>query len=170
MSQPQPWYPPQPPPQKSNTTLIIVIVLVVVIAVGVVGAIAAYSFVNFAARNTANLRLPHSLNLASGQITVPASNYYYYYFTIPASATGITVTGSFTVTGGGQIQVLVMDQASFNNWKANYGFTSYYNSGQVTSGTITASLPGSGTYDLVYSNPSTTDKNVQTTAYLYYLA
>jgi hypothetical protein len=170
LSQPQPWYPPPPPTQKSNTTLIIVILLVVVIVVGVVGAIAAYSFVNFAARNTANLRLPHSLSLASGQIAVPANHYYYYYFTIPASSTGITVTGSFTVSGGGQIQVLVMDQSNFNNWKASYASTSYYNSGQVMSGSITASLPIGGTYDLVYSNPSTTDKNVQTTAYVYYVA
>jgi hypothetical protein len=170
LSQPQPWYPPPPPPQKSNTTLIIVIVLVVVIVVGVVGAIAAYSFANFAARNTANLRLPHSLNLASGTITVPANHYYYYYFTIPASSTGITVTGSFTVYGGGLVQVLVMDQSNFNNWKGNYGYSSYYNSGQATSGSISVSLPSAGTYDLVYSNPSTSDKNVQTTAYVYYVA
>ena len=170
MSQPQPWYPPPPPAQKSNTTIILVIVLVVVIVLGIVGAIAAYSFINFAARNAANLRIPHSLNLASGQITVPAVHYYYYYFTIPATATGITVTGSFTVTGGDQVQVLVMDQANFNNWKTNNGFTTCYNSGQATTGTISASLPHTGTYDLVYSNPSSTDKNVQTTAYVYYLA
>ena len=154
--------------------MIIVIVLVVVIVVGVVGAIAAYSYINFATSNTSNLRLPRSVNLVNGQITVQPGQYNYYYFTIPTGATGITLTGSFTASGGGgnDIEVLVMDQTNFANWQNRNQFSSYYDSGQVTTGTVHASLPASGTYDLVYSNRFSTvsSKNVQTTVYLYYLA
>jgi hypothetical protein len=64
-----------------------------------------------------------------------------------------------------------MDQANFVNWQNGHQASAYYDSGQLTTGTISASLPSSGTYDLVYSNAFSTfsSKNVQTTVNLYYL-
>jgi len=63
-----------------------------------------------------------------------------------------------------------MDETNFINWKNGHQSTAYYNSGQLTTGTISASLPSSGAYDLVYSNAFSTfsSKNVQTTVNLYY--
>ena len=64
-----------------------------------------------------------------------------------------------------------MDHANFINWQNGHQHTWYYTSGQFTTGSISASLPGAGTYDLVYSNTFSTvsSKNVDTTVYLYYL-
>jgi type II secretory pathway pseudopilin PulG len=164
--------------------LIIVIVLVVIVVVGAVGAIAAISFYNFARSSTSNLRLPHTANIVNGLITVQPRNYTHYSITVPGGATGIAIGGSFSVSGGtgNNIEVLVLDQSNYNNWqnayqlsviynnwKSDYRLRTYYDSGQVTTGTIAASLSISGVYYLVYSNvPSTVTKNVQTTAYLYY--
>ncbi|HZY46776.1 MAG TPA: hypothetical protein VFE96_03160 [Candidatus Bathyarchaeia archaeon] len=174
LSQPQPWYPPPPQAQKSNTTLILVIVLVVIVVVAVVGAIAAYSFFNYARSSTSNLRLPHTGNIVNGLITVRPGTYNYYQFTVPVGATSTALGGSFSVSGGtgNNIEVLVMDQSNYNNWKSGYQASKFYDSGQVTSGTLTASLPTGGVYYLVYSNifSSSTTKSVQTTAYLYYFA
>jgi len=174
LSQPQPWYPPpSPPPAKSNTTLIIAIVVIVVVVVAVIVGIAAVSFLNFATSSTSNLRLPHSANIVNGLITVQAGSYNYYPFTLAAGSTSISVTGSFTASGGGgnDIEVFVMDQTNFINWQNGHQASAYYNSGQLTTGTISTSLPSVGTYDLVYSNTFSTvsSKNVQTTVNLYYL-
>ncbi len=115
---------------------------------------------------------PHSTNIVNGLITVPAGSYEYYQFAPPASSTGISVSGSFTASGGSgnDIVVLVMDETNFVNWRNGHQASAYYNSGQLTTGTISASLPTSGTYYLVYSNTFSvfSSKNVQTTADLSY--
>jgi hypothetical protein len=173
VSQPQPYYPP-PPPAKSNTTLIIAIIIIVVVVVAVIGGIAAVAFYNFAATSTSTLRTPRSANIVNGLITVQAGGYNYYPFTLAAGSTGISVSGSFTASGGSgnDIEVFVMDESNFINWRNGHQASSYFSSGQLTTGTISASLPSTGAYDLVYSNTFSTfsSKNVQTTVNLDYYA
>jgi hypothetical protein len=154
--------------------LIIAIVLIVVVVVAVIGGIAAISFYYFAASSTSTLRVPHSANIVNGLITVQAGKYNYYWFTLPAGSTSTSVTGSFTASGGSgnDVEVFVMDQTNFVNWQNGHQASAYYDSGQLTTGTISATLPSSGTYDLVYSNTFSTfsSKNVQTTVNLFYYA
>jgi hypothetical protein len=117
VSQPQPYY---PPAAKSNTTLIIAIIIIVVVVVAVIGSIAVIAFYNFAATSsTSTLRTPRSDNIVNGLITVQAGGYNYYPFTLAAGSTSISVSGSFTASGGSgnDIEVYVMDDTNFINWK-----------------------------------------------------
>jgi len=148
--------------------------VIVVVVVAVIGGIFAIAVFNIASTSNLTSRLPRSANIVNGLITVQAGGYNYYFFTLPAGSTSISVSGSFTASGGSgnDIQVFVMDDANFINWKNGYQASSYYSSGQLTTGTISANLPSPSTYDLVYSNAFSTvsSKNVQTTVNLYYFA
>ena len=165
-----PWYqaPSQPTPTKSNTTLIIAIIVIVIVAVAVIGGILAVGFFSALSSTTTQ----HSGNIVNGLVTVPAGYYQYYQFTVPASATLVSVNGMFTASGGSgnDIIVYVFDSTNFVNWQNGYQASAYYNSGQTTTGTVSASLPSAGTYYLVYSNTfsTTSSKNVQTTVNLSY--
>lgn|SRR6266571_3553396 len=158
----------QTTPAKSNTTMIIAIIVIVVIVVAVIGGILAIGFFNALSTATAW----HSQNVVNGLITVPAGSYEYYQLSVSSAVTSIVVNGTFTASGGSgnNIDVLVMDQTNFVNWKnGNTGYA-IYDSGQVTTGTVSASLTAGTTYDLVYSNTFSTvsSKNVQTAVNLYY--
>jgi ribosomal protein S27AE len=157
----------QPAPKKSNTTLIIVVVVIVIVVVGaIVGILALGALFNTVSTST------HSTNLVNALVTVPAAQYEYYQFVVPSGATAVTVSGSFTASGGtgNDIEVLVFDQTNYVNWENGHAASAYYDSGQVTTGTISVNLPGAGTYYLVYNNSfsATSSKNVQTTVNLTY--
>jgi hypothetical protein len=158
----------QPVPHRSNAGLIIAVIVIVVLVVAVAGAIFAATF--FTPFSTT--RSQYSGNIVNGLITVPAAGYEYYPFTVPSGVLSIFVSGMFTASGGGgnNIEVFVADQTNFVNWKNGNSATSYYDSGQVTTGSISANLPVPGTYYLVYSNTFSafSSKNVQTTANLHY--
>ena len=156
----------QQQPARSNTKIIIAVVIIIVVVVGALGAYAAYTFFN---------TLPfaqHSQVITNTILTVQPSSYDYYQFTVPTTAILPNVSGNFTASGGSgnDIEVLVMDQVNFVNWQNNHAFTYNYDSGQVTTGNIYASLPGTGTYYLVYSNAfsSASTKTVQTVVDLNY--
>lgn len=171
LTQAQPSWAPPPPPQKSNTMLIVAIVLIVVVVVAVIAGILVVGFVANRVSNVISGQ--QVVTLVNGVITVQPGHYNYYWMTIPAGATIVRVTGTFTVSGGsGNVEVLVMDQSNYVSWTSGQHESALYDSGQVTTGTISASLMTSGTYYLVYSKDfySATSVNVQTTAYLYYIA
>ena len=114
----------------------------------------------------------HSTNIVNGLITVQPGGYNDYPMTIPSGVTSAVLTGTFTASGGSgnDIDVFVVDQTNFVNWQNGHQANAYYRSGQVTTGTISASLPAGATYYLVYSNTfsSASSKNVQTTVNLSY--
>jgi hypothetical protein len=159
-------YPP-PPPKKSKTKLIIVIVIVVIVVIGVIGSILALGALNSILSST------HSTILVNGVLTVQPGQYYYYEFLVPSGATTAVVSGSFSISPGtsSTIEVLVFNQTNYVSWSGGHAATSYYDSGQVASGTVNANLPGAGTYYLVYSNSVYTAavKSVQTTVNLTYI-
>jgi hypothetical protein len=158
----------QPVPHRSNAALIIAVVVIVVLVVAVSSVV--YFGTIFTPFSTT--RSQNSGSIVNGLITVPAGGYEYYPFTLPSGAMSIFVTGMFTASGGGgnKIEVFVADQTNFVNWKNGNSATSYYDSGQVPTGSIIANLPVPGTYYLVYSNTFSafSSKNVQTTANLHY--
>jgi len=111
-------------------------------------------------------------NLVNGLLTINGGNYQYYQFTVPSGASDIHVSGTFTASGGSgnDIRIYVLDNTSFVNWKNGHSVSTYYNSGQMTTGSISATLPSDGTYYLVYDNTFSvfSQKNVNTRATLSY--
>lgn len=101
-------------------------------------------------------------NIANGVIPVGAGSYYYYQFSIPTQA---SISGDFTAFGGSgnDIIVVLIDETAYINWINGHSVSAYYNSGQMTTGSITANVP-KGNYYLIYSNKfsSFSDKNVKT--------
>ncbi len=83
-------------------------------------------------------------------ITVEPGKYVNYQFSVPSQA---TVSGNFTASGGtgNDIRVLILDETSYVNWANGHSVSTYYDSGQITTGRITATIP-EGKYYLIYSN------------------
>lgn len=156
-----------PAPPRSNTKLIIAIVVIAVVVVAVIGSILAIGFFN----GLSNTKLPQSLNIVRATISVPAGHYYYYSFSMTSSLdSNVAVNGTFSASGG-MIQTYVFNQTNYNIWQGNpNGGYSYYNSGQVSSGTISANLPnGKGLYYLVFSNAGGSNDSVTANANVNYL-
>src|ERR1035437_6271838 len=111
-------------------------------------------------------------NLVNGAITVKAGSYYEVPFTITNAMTNSSVQGSFNASGGSgnDIIVLVFDDTSFFNWVNGHQATPIYNSGQLTTSNINASITTPGTYHLVFSNMFSlvTSKQVTTSVNLQY--
>ncbi len=100
--------------------------------------------------------------IVDGVVTVEAGKYVNYQFSVPSQA---SVSGNFTASGGSgnDIRVLILDETSYVNWINGHNVSTFYDSGQITTGSITASLP-KGSYYLVYSNTFSiaSSKNVKT--------
>jgi hypothetical protein len=152
----------QQPPAKSNTKIIIAVVIIIVVVVAGLGTYAAYSFFN----NLPSITTQKSLAIANGNYAVPAGHYYYLTFVLPVSAYLISVNGTFSTSG--RIRTMVMDSTNFGTFQSNGMGTFYYDSGSTTSGTVLATLPGSGTYDLVYLNTLGANETVNTVVTVYY--
>lgn len=101
-------------------------------------------------------------NIVNSVIPVGASKYVYYQISVPSQA---SISGDFTAFGGSgnDIIILVLDETAYINWINGHSVSTYYNSGKMTTGSITASVP-KGNYYLIYSNAfsAITNKNVKT--------
>ncbi len=88
--------------------------------------------------------------IIDGLVTVEPGKYVSYQFSVPSQA---TVSGNFTASGGSgnDIRVLILDETSYTNWINGHNVSTYYDSGQMTTGSIAANVP-KGSYYLVYSN------------------
>lgn len=115
---------------------------------------------------------PHQEKIVDSAFTVGAVSLQPYRFEVPAGARDIRVDGHFVATGGtgNDIQVLILGEDDFVNWQNGHRVMAYYDSGQITQSTITASLPGPGTYYLVFNNAFSllTPKAVQARASVSY--
>ncbi|MCL7412613.1 MAG: hypothetical protein M8353_03225 [ANME-2 cluster archaeon] len=107
-------------------------------------------------------------NVVNGVISVNAGEYVYYQLSLPSQA---KVSGDFTAFGGSgnDIIVLILDENAYINWINGHSVSAYYNSGQMTTDSISASLP-KGNYYLIYSNAfsSFSNKNVNTNVVVSY--
>lgn len=104
-----------------------------------------------------NLPVPQvrSVPITDTALTVSAVSYSWIMFSVPPDSTMVAVNGHFAATGGSgnDIQVYVLTEDGFVNFKNNHEAQSYYNSGRETEGTISATLPNqSATYYLVFDN------------------
>jgi hypothetical protein len=93
-------------------------------------------------------------NLVSGVITVKAGKFYDIPFSISKSANTGTVSGIFNVQGDTyeNIEVLIMDDTDFGEWKNAHKEQCVYNSGRVNSGNISAVSLAPNGYHLVFDN------------------
>ncbi len=75
-------------------------------------------------------------------------------FEVPPGAFNVRAEGNFSVEGGSgnDIEVFIFDEDGFANWQNRHAATPYYSSGRATRGTINVTLPGPGTYVVVFSN------------------
>jgi hypothetical protein len=155
----------KPNPRRANKTWRAVAFAATVIIIA--GLIAVFLMQN----EIHPLSTPIVQEIVNENVTVNASSYAYYNFTVPSAASTIQVNGNFTVAGGNDIKVYIMDESNFKNWQNGQNPSTYYNSGELTAGNFTVTLPSSGTYYLVYDNTFSLNmqKNVDTQASFAYI-
>ena len=109
--------------------------------------------------------VPGSRNLVSGTIMVKPGDFYDISFSLSKSANEGAITGFFNVEGNSydNIEVLLMDDHDFGEWKNAHKENNLFNSGRVNSGNISATNLVPNAYHLVFDNtPSLlTPKKVQ---------
>jgi hypothetical protein len=111
---------------------------------------------NLSYSSTSNTRqaVPASTRLASAAFTVAPSQYLYWKFTVPDNtSSNAGVSGNFRAAGGSgnDVEVFILDEDGFENFKNGHAARTYYNSGKVTVGTVNARL-SPGVYYIVFSN------------------
>lgn len=110
----------------------------------------------------------HTQTLGEGAFTVPAGASHYFKFTAPEGATNVRLQGHFTATGGtgNDVEVWLLTEDGFTNWQNGHATNTLYNSGRVTQDSLNVTLPGAGTYYLVFNNKFSflTPKAVQANA------
>ena len=144
-------------------------VIGIIVIIVIIGLLVVF-FVEIAINQPVSTPIVVNRVLLNGTITVDAG-LYYVQFILPSGAFDVQVSGNFTVSGGNTIRVYVMDEANFNNRGVNgFDFNPDYDSWQVATGNINATLRSSGTYYLVYDNSfQVSQKIVNTTVNLEYL-
>jgi len=73
---------------------------------------------------------------------------------VDPNTTQIKLQGHFAATGGSgsDIEVYVMTDGRFTNWRPGIQQPRLYNSGRVTQDTLNVPLPVGGTYHIIFSN------------------
>jgi hypothetical protein len=113
-------------------------------------------------------RQTFTTNLIDGTIAVENASYRCDTVVIGDTLYRPRLTGPFTISGSGtdpDIRISVVNGTNYRNWLGiGIDYSSYYYSGEVTGGTISASLPSlrGDTYYVIYDNQFDPfrDKNV----------
>lgn len=96
-----------------------------------------------------------TVNIGRGALSVAAMHLSFYMLAVPAGAHNVRVQGHFQASGGigNDIEVLLLKDEQFTNWKNGHTTPTYYYSGKITVGDVQAVLPdGPGAYYLVFNN------------------
>ena len=97
----------------------------------------------------------HKVSIPTRAFTVSALAANNFTFPVPAGAFDVTMKGHFAATGGlgNDIEVVVVSEDEFVNWRNGHPSKAFYNSGRVTQDTIKLNLPSdAATYYVVFSN------------------
>jgi hypothetical protein len=96
----------------------------------------------------------HTEKMADQAFAIKAGGYQYTKFTVPPGATNAKFQGHFSATGGmhSDVEVWLTTEDGFVNWRNGNSANNLYTSGRVTQDTLNVSLPGAGSYYLVFSN------------------
>jgi hypothetical protein len=93
--------------------------------------------------------------ILDGAVTVPAASFLSYPINVDlASMTTPTIKGYVQASGGtgNDIDVLILSDTDFLNWKNGHPVTPLYDSGKATGAEVSARPSASGTYYVVLSN------------------
>ncbi len=88
-------------------------------------------------------------------ITVPALNFFYVPLPLPDGSRNVRLQGHFSATGGigNDIEVYLLSEDEFANWKNRHLVNAIYSSGRVTQASPDVNVPSAaGTYYLVFNN------------------
>jgi zinc-ribbon domain len=131
----------------------------------IIGAIFIFAYISQHNRQAGStnpvnaiLRLPlrlHRVTIGTGALTVAADSFSYYTLPVPPSASQVSLQGHLSATGGSgnDIELYVMDEDAFTNWKNGHATRTIYNSGKITVVSLNVTLPsGAGTYYLIFNN------------------
>jgi hypothetical protein len=87
-----------------------------------------------------------------GRINVNAKSFMAYPFAVPAGCKEVKLEGSFE-TSAGMVELLVMDEKSFQGWKNHLPATALYSSGRLNHASVNLQLASTaGKYYFVVSN------------------
>jgi hypothetical protein len=101
------------------------------------------------------IREPQVMSVVDTAFTLNAAQGMNWHFNVPANATDVRLEGTFTASGGtgNDVEVYVLNDDEFVNWRSGNKVNALYNSGRMTRGTLNTVLPaGAGTYHLVFNN------------------
>lgn len=115
----------------------------------------------------------HTQQINNPAQRINALGFTYFKLEAPSGATDVSLQGDFTASGGlgNDIEAYVFSEADFVNWQNRHDAKTFYNSGKVTVGKISVSLPAdAGTYYLVFNNKFSllSSKNVRVNAIFSY--
>jgi hypothetical protein len=132
--------------KKSHTARNITIVVIMVLLVLIFGFIAYNSYQRSSP--------PTFTETLSGTITVDPLAYRYLTITVPSGASDPILSIYFIAQGGtrNDIRCFVMDETNFIDWRNGHPAFILYVSGQVPTAKGQISLPGPGTYYIVFDN------------------
>ena len=135
----------------------------------IVLAIAVAGYVFVISPRQGPLSETHADILTPFQFTVKAGSIYYVRFDAPTAS---RVVGRFVASGGqgNDVQVVVANADSFENWKNGHPAQVLYQTDKTTVGTLNVSIPQPGTYYLGFNNKFSmfADKTVAGRIQLYY--
>ena len=94
-------------------------------------------------------------SLVKGSFVVAPREFTNSVFSVPSRCSGVRMDGRFTASGGAfnDIEVYLLDEDGYVNFKNHNQASTYYNSGRVTQATVDVALPDrAGSYYLVFNN------------------
>jgi hypothetical protein len=161
--QQQPSAPPEPTKKSSATRWVLFAVVLLILFIGV-----KLSEKSSSAPSVPMARQHFSNPWVNESFTIEPRKYRYWNITATSQTLNQRITGHFEATGGSgnDVEVFLLDEDGFTNFKNGHSTRTLYNSGKVTAGTIDVPLPFTGdskTYYLVFSNTFSllTNKAVQ---------
>jgi hypothetical protein len=143
----------RPRPQSNAEKWVLVLALVAICIVGAKVYLDSLAHQSLAAQPAPPLL--HKVSIPTRAFTVSALAANNFTFPVPAGAVDVSMKGHFAATGGlgNDIEVVVVSEDEFVNWRNGHPSKAFYNSGRVTQDTIKLNLPSdAATYYVVFSN------------------
>ena len=128
----------------------------------IVGAISWLAITRLSNRRSQPDQNPAMISqpIASGRITVNARDFVAYPFSVPAACKQAMVEGDFE-TAANMIELLIMDETTFPNWKNRLPATPLYSSGRLNRASVNLKLPSSAKrYYFVMNNRTSTRSQI----------
>jgi hypothetical protein len=143
-------------PPKRNVALWILVPLLALVVVWVaVRLVAHQTFGPTLGPSTLSPQARLYTETFNKPITIRAVSFYYVTFTLPPGSSNVKLQGHFAATGGSgnDVEVFLLNEDAFTNWKNGHQTNAIYNSGKVTQDSPNVNLPtDAGTYYLVFNN------------------